>query len=158
MPSSKQAVTLVLPLLIMLIFSSSISVAFARDVFYSKPVCRVTSQTQIQTNQTCYYTQTTTYNKGKSVTQDYCYDSFRTTTIKDFVCGTRYLARTSIGSTSPLPPSAAAALPPSTPPSTVLPPPSTLPLPSKRQTITTTRPDSGGWRLELMFMMMVIYP
>lgn len=149
MPSSKQAVTLILPLLIMSIFSSYMSVAFALDVFYSNPVCHVTSQTQTQTNQTCCYTQTTTDNNGKTVSQDYCYDCIKTTTMKDFACGTRYPTRTSTGSANPLPPSAGAAQSSSTPPpSNFIPPPSTSPLPSRQQTTAICpnglTPDANG--------------
>jgi hypothetical protein len=99
------------------ICSSYLFVAFAApNVYYSKPVCRVTSQTPTQTNQTCCYTKTTTYPNGRTTEQDYCYDCFKTTTMNDFVCGSVYTPRTSIGTTNPLPPSIGPVQPPSTPP------------------------------------------
>jgi hypothetical protein len=81
--------------------------------------------------------------------KDYCYDRFKTVTMNDFVCGSLYSARTSVGPINPLPPSAGAALPPSSSPapSNAIPPPS-LTSPSQQQTITTcpdgSAPDANG--------------
>ena len=109
----------------------------------------------------------TTYDNGKSVGQDWCYDCVKSST-GNWICGNRYMPRTSVGTINSLPP-AGPAQPPSTPPPpsnethvnnlpgnigtvqpsstplppslNAIPPPSALPSPTKQQTLTTTCPN-----------------
>jgi hypothetical protein len=133
----------VISLLLVAAVCSSSFFAFALKVYRSPVSCGITgtgqtSEGKTETFQTCCYTETTTYNNGKSVEKDYCQDCVKYDG-GDYVCGSWYTPRTSAGTTNLLPPSAGVAQPSSTPPpiSNAHPPPSSaLPSPLKQQSTT----------------------